>query len=127
MCAIILENVCKRYGGKAVLDGLCCRFPLGEATCVMGPSGCGKTTLLSLLMGLEQPDSGRIRGLAGLRKSAIFQEDRLVETSGAVANLRLANPRLSRQRAEEPLCALGLGDSLGQPVGSFSGGELKVQ
>lgn len=122
MDAIALENVSKGYGGKDVLRGLCCRFPLGRTACVMGPSGCGKTTLLNLLLGLERPDSGRITGLEGLRKSAIFQEDRLVETAGAVANLRLVNPRLTRQRAEGLLRALGLGDSLGQPVGAFSGG-----
>ena len=97
-------------------------FPQGKTTCVMGPSGCGKTTLLSLLLGLERPDSGEITGLSGLRKSAVFQEHRLCEDVSAAANLRLVAPRLSRQEAEALLAGLGLGDSLRQPVREFSGG-----
>ena len=75
----------------------------------MGPSGCGKTTLLSLLLGLEQPDSGRVLGMEGRRKSAVFQEDRLCENAGAVSNLRLVNPTLTREEAEAMLRDLGLG------------------
>ena len=58
---ITLQNVSKSFGDKQVLEGFSHTFPQGELTCVMGPSGCGKTTLLSLLLGLEAPDSGEIR------------------------------------------------------------------
>lgn len=119
---IVLSHVSKAYGDVKVLEDFSHAFPLGRTTCVMGPSGRGKTTLLRLLLGLEAPDSGEISGLAGLRKSAIFQEDRLCENITAVANLRLAAPALSRREAEEALAALGLGDSLRQPVREFSGG-----
>ena len=57
--AIELQNVCKAFGEKQVLQDFSHTFPEGELTCVMGPSGCGKTTLLSLLLGLEQPDAGK--------------------------------------------------------------------
>ena len=120
--AIELQNVCKAFGEKQVLQDFSHTFPEGELTCVMGPSGCGKTTLLSLLLGLEQPDSGRVLGMEGRRKSAVFQEDRLCENAGAVSNLRLVNPTLTREEAEAMLRDLGLGDSLRQPVREFSGG-----
>lgn len=120
--AIELRNISKGYGEKQVFQGFSHSFPLGKTTCVMGPSGCGKTTLLNLLMGLQAPDSGELAGLEGLKKSAVFQEDRLCENIGAVSNLRLASPRLSRREAQEALCALGLSGSLKQPVREFSGG-----
>ena len=91
--AIELQNVSKSFGEKQVLQNFSHVFPEGELTCVMGPSGCGKTTLLSLLLGLEQPDSGRVLGMEGRRKSAVFQEDRLCGVFSAVANVRLATGR----------------------------------
>lgn len=119
---IQVKHLSKRFGDKVVFADFSAAFPQGKTTCVMGPSGCGKTTLLSLLLGLEQPDSGEITGLSGLRKSAVFQEHRLCEDVSAAANLRLVAPRLSRQEAEALLTGLGLGDSLRQPVREFSGG-----
>ena len=65
--AVELQNVCKAFGEKQVLQDFSHTFPEGELTCVMGPSGCGKTTLLSLLLGLEQPDAGEILGMDGIR------------------------------------------------------------
>lgn len=120
--AIELRNVSKAFGEKQVLKGFSYTFPEGELTCVMGPSGCGKTTLLSLLLGMEQPDAGEILGMEGRRKSAVFQEDRLCENASAVSNIRLVNPALSKGEAEAMLRELGLGDSLGQPVRTLSGG-----
>lgn len=119
---LTLRNICKSYGEKKVLFDFSHVFPAGKTTCVMGPSGCGKTTLLNLLLGLESPDSGEIIGLSGLRKSAVFQEDRLCENVSAVSNLRLVNPALSKREAEKMLCELGLTDGLKQPVREFSGG-----
>ncbi len=119
---VTVKNLRKFFGDKAVFRDFSHTFPQGKTTCVMGPSGCGKTTLLNLLLGLELPDSGEISGMEGKRKSAVFQEDRLCESNGAVSNLRLVNPSLSRRQAEAMLSELGLSDSLRQPVREFSGG-----
>lgn len=119
---IELRNVSKSYGEKQVLKDFSHTFPRGELTCIMGPSGCGKTTLLSLMLGLEAPDQGEILGLEGLKKSAVFQEDRLCENAGAVSNIRLVNPALTKGETEGMLRELGLSDSLRQPVRTLSGG-----
>ena len=119
---IQFEHVSKSYGKTPVLKDLNFTIPDGQFVVLIGPSGCGKTTLLSLLLGLEQPDSGRVLGMEGRRKSAVFQEDRLCENAGAVSNLRLVNPTLTREEAEAMLRDLGLGDSLRQPVRTLSGG-----
>lgn len=50
----------KSYGGKDVLNHLSFSVYEGEFLSVLGPSGCGKTTLLRILIGLEQQDSGTI-------------------------------------------------------------------
>lgn len=120
--AIELRNIWKSYGEKKVLSDFSYVFPEGETTCIMGTSGCGKTTLLRLLLGLEPPDSGEILGMEGKKKSAVFQENRLVESISAPANLRLVTPSLSRSQAEQLLTDVGLGGSLHQPTRELSGG-----
>jgi ATP-binding cassette subfamily C protein len=47
-------------GGRTVLDGQSFTVPARELTVIVGPSGAGKTTLLDLVVGLLQPESGRI-------------------------------------------------------------------
>ncbi len=55
-----IEDVSKRFGGSAAVDKLSLDIYQGEFFALLGPSGCGKTTLLRLIAGFEQPDSGRI-------------------------------------------------------------------
>jgi len=73
-------------------------------------------------MGFLKPDAGIITGVP--RKiSVVFQEDRLAEDFGAVANVRMAvGNSLSRKEAEQHLSNLGLEGSLYQPVRELSGG-----
>ena len=120
---LTLENLQKSYGSLSVLDHCSFSFSSGGIYCLMGPSGSGKTTLFRILMGLEPADGGSIRfDLPSPRISAVFQEDRLCENAGAVSNLRLVNPTLTREEAEAMLRDLDLGDSLRQPVRTLSGG-----
>ena len=67
MRAITLEKVCKTYYDKSrrltpvlAIEDFDLHIDDGEAVVLLGPSGCGKTTLLRLIAGLEQPDSGRV-------------------------------------------------------------------
>lgn len=115
-------NISKAFGDRQVLKNFSHEFATGETTCIMGASGCGKTTLLNVIIGLVPPDSGEIFGVDDLRKSVIFQEDRLCENISAVANLRLVRPSLSREEAVKMLEAIGLTAVKNQPVREFSGG-----
>ena len=94
---IVIRNLCKSFAGKPVLRDFSAVLPVGQVTGLMAPSGAGKTTLLRILMGLERPDGGTIDGLAGLRLSAVFQEDRLCDNLDPSANIRLINPTLGRR------------------------------
>lgn len=57
---ISVRNLVKRFGDRAVLDGVTVDIPEGKITVIMGGSGCGKSTLLRHLVGLYQPDEGEI-------------------------------------------------------------------
>jgi phospholipid/cholesterol/gamma-HCH transport system ATP-binding protein len=55
-----LEDVCVRYGPKIVMQNLSLDIVEGAITCIIGLSGAGKSTILRLLNGLKNPDSGRV-------------------------------------------------------------------
>ncbi|MGI5868873.1 MAG: ABC transporter ATP-binding protein [Kiritimatiellia bacterium] len=57
---LVFENVTKRYGDLVAVDNVSLEVKRGEFYSLLGPSGCGKTTLLRILAGFEQPDSGRV-------------------------------------------------------------------
>ena len=55
-----LRNVTKRFGPLKAVDSVSLDIEEGELICFLGPSGCGKTTLLRLVAGLEEADSGQV-------------------------------------------------------------------
>ena len=121
MTDLILENICKKYGEKTVLQDVSFVFPGGRRTCIMGPSGCGKTTLLRIILGVETSDAGTMTGRPE-RLSAVFQENRLFEDFSALSNVAAVCSKEDKGKIEEHLTALGLGDSLTKPVRTLSGG-----
>ncbi len=64
---ISLERVSRAFAGRrsagplTVLSEVSLQVRAAETIAVVGPSGCGKTTLLELICGLQQPDSGSVR------------------------------------------------------------------
>ena len=60
MTAVSLVGLVKRYGQALAVDGISLEVQSGEFISLLGPSGCGKTTLLRILAGLDEPDTGRI-------------------------------------------------------------------
>ncbi len=121
--AVSAKNICKSYGGIPVLSDLSLEIAAGSVTAVMGASGCGKTTLISVLAGLVQPDSGVVRIEPDTKLSAIFQEDRLCGNLTVLANIRLVTG--STRTDKEILSALesvGLSGCADRKASELSGG-----
>ena len=55
-----LEDVTKRFPGVLACDGISLDVGQGEILALVGENGAGKTTLMNILMGLYQPDAGRL-------------------------------------------------------------------
>lgn len=121
--AVSAKNICKSYGGIPVLSDLSLEIAAGSVTAVMGASGCGKTTLILVLAGLVQPDSGVVRIEPDTKLSAIFQEDRLCGNLTVLANIRLVTGK-TRTDAEilSALEAVGLSGSENRKACELSGG-----
>ncbi|KHN50205.1 sulfate/molybdate ABC transporter ATP-binding protein [Pectobacterium fontis] len=58
--SIEIRNINKQFGQFRALNEINLSIHSGELVALLGPSGCGKTTLLRIIAGLEQPDSGSI-------------------------------------------------------------------
>ena len=58
--SIEVRNLTKRFGAVTVCNNLNLDIPSGELVALLGPSGSGKTSLLRIIAGLEQPDSGSV-------------------------------------------------------------------
>ena len=128
----------------SVLNGIDFRLHAGESVSICGESGCGKSTLLNVLSGLETADSGDLRWsgqtVSGLSLSSlaarraqrigfVFQAYYLAPELNALENVllgaRIAG-RLNRQtrdRAEELLEKVGLGERIRHSSTKLSGGE----
>lgn len=122
-------------GGAAtvVLDQVALDVAPGEFVTVLGPSGCGKTTLLRLIDGLLQPDTGTVRvdGRAprtGPDIGFVFQSFRLLPWANAARNvafgLELAGVALDKRAAASArwLGLMGLSDAANRYPAELSGG-----
>jgi putative ABC transport system ATP-binding protein len=141
---IELQNVSKRYGRQAVLDGASVTVERGRFVTVMGRSGSGKSTLLRLIGGLEAADSGLVRvddtDLTALTETErarqrrhglgfVFQSFNLIPTLTVAENVELplalndVAPEKARRLTRELLDELGLADCADRFPEDISGGE----
>ena len=61
MAFLSIENLCFSYGSTQVIKNFSIQAEEGSFTTLLGASGCGKTTLLRLVSGFLEPDSGEIK------------------------------------------------------------------
>lgn len=110
-----LENVSFGFGKKQVLRDVSLTIPPRQLTVIMGPSGIGKTTITDLLLGLYDPDEGRVliggtdlheidldkwRGMVGYVPQELF-----LFHDSIFANITLGYDKITEEQVERALRA----------------------
>jgi len=144
--AVELRGVCKSYAGVPVLRGIDLEVEAGELLAILGQSGQGKSVLLRQIVGLEQPDAGRItiggvplpRYLAlepddkPFRIAMVFQGAALLASLTVAENVALRLQERGRHTPAEivaivrrALEQVDLGDAAAKYPSELSGGMRK--
>ncbi|HEX3077640.1 MAG TPA: ABC transporter ATP-binding protein, partial [Lachnospiraceae bacterium] len=149
MSKLKLLDIQKTYKSSEVvqaLKGVSLEFRDSEFVSILGPSGCGKTTLLNIIGGLDQYDSGDliIGGLStkkfrnsdwdAYRNRSIgfvFQNYNLISHQSVLQNVEIAmtlsgvSAAERKRRATEALTAVGLANQLNKKPSQMSGGQMQ--
>ncbi len=133
-----VSGAVKRFGRTAAVDNVTFSVPTGSFFSILGPSGCGKTTLMRMIAGFIEPDSGDIRikgqstvGVPPNRRptNMVFQHLALFPMMSVAENIgyglrrrRVAKAEIQR-RVEEVLDRVGLAGAGGKRIDQLSGGQ----
>lgn len=147
---LILDKVCKRFGGIIAANEVSFSLASGRVHGLIGPNGSGKSTVINLISGVTEMDSGNItldgepinrqschnRARKGISRT--FQHPRLLKRCDIRTNLflgiDLANKKeksklfgkTDNQALDELLAAAGLRVNLADPITSLSYGQQKL-
>ncbi|MDR6867309.1 putative spermidine/putrescine transport system ATP-binding protein [Microbacterium resistens] len=132
------EGIVKSYGRTPVLHGIDLDVAPGEFVSLLGPSGCGKTTLLRVLAGLEDADSGAVllggqdvsrtpvnkRDIGMVFQSySLFPHLRVVENTAFGLRRRRVPSADAKRRALDALALVGLDAHAEKYPHQLSGGQ----
>jgi len=117
---IEVKDISKSFDGKRVLEGVSLVIEKGKCTVLTGASGKGKTTLMRIIAGLTEPDSGEVVYRENPRCTFVFQENRLLENRTVLENILTVAP--DRERAEYFLGRTGLLEDKNKKASELSGG-----
>ncbi|MEA3292221.1 MAG: ABC transporter ATP-binding protein [Pseudomonadota bacterium] len=132
------RGVTKRFGHFTAVDSVDLAIPKGDFFSILGPSGCGKTTLLRMIAGFEEPDSGDILirgesvlGIPPNRRPAnmVFQHLALFPMMTVAENIayglkrRKVPPAEIGKRVQAALERVSLPDSGPKKIDQLSGGQ----
>ena len=144
--AVQFDKVSKRFGELEVLNEVSFDIPQGTAFCLLGRSGTGKSVTLRHIIGLVQPDSGKVfvdgrdittlsaRELGDVRQHMgfLFQNAALFDSMSVGDNVAFPMQRHTklssgdiRERARKKLADVGLEAAYDKMPGDLSGGMKK--
>ena len=83
MSLISLSGVSLRFDNKILLDGASLNIAEGDTIALVGRNGCGKTSMLKIIAGVYEPDSGLVERVKGVRV-AYMPQDVPMDLSGSI-------------------------------------------
>jgi ABC-type Mn2+/Zn2+ transport system ATPase subunit len=146
---VSLVDVHAAYAGErhATLAGVTLSVAEREQLAITGPNGAGKTTILEVINGLLPVTSGSVRvfgepvtptshrlraRIAYVPQNLFFPPDTPYLVRDVVLAVRFAraggrslSTAADRQHVDQALCAVGMADLAGRPVGRLSGGQQR--
>ena len=138
---LTLSDVSKRYGGRRALDQVSLSVGAGEVVGLLGPNGAGKSTLVSIIAGVQRPDSGEVlvdgidvgrhpasaawRIGLGPQETSLYEVLTVGENLAFFAELVGLGRRARAARIEELTSAFQLGPFIDRPASQLSGGERR--
>ncbi|MDO7867677.1 ABC-F family ATP-binding cassette domain-containing protein [Nocardioides jiangxiensis] len=125
---ISLEKVSKSYGIRPLLTEVSLGIAVGERVGIVGRNGGGKTTLLEVMTGLEEPDTGRVAMNRGLLIGYLHQGDALHDdhtVREAVLRGKADHEWAAETSTREIVEVLLAGLDLDRVVDGLSGGERR--
>ena len=135
--AIEVENLVKRFGDVAAVDGISLTVARGTTAALLGGNGAGKTTTIGMILGLVRPTSGRIRVLGcdiaterykvlprmNFESPFVDLPKRLSVAQNLEIYARLYSVPNFKARIAELAEDLQLGDLMKRPAGQLSAGQ----
>lgn len=127
-----LEGVSKNYGNVCALHSVDFQVRAGEVVALLGPNGAGKTTAVKLLLGLLQPNAGKVRVFGAdpinpetrLRTGAMLQVSRVPETLRVREHIDLFSSYYQKPMLPaDIIAAAGLEKLSNRKFGELSGGQ----
>lgn len=144
MRQLITDQLAKNYRGRQVVRGVSLEIHQGEVVGLLGPNGAGKTTTFYMIVGLVQPDSGRVLvgdqditrlpmylrarnfGISYLpQEPSVFRKLTVEENILAVLETQSEGWEKRRTRMERLIEQLSLGHVRKTPGYALSGGERR--
>ena len=134
--AVHVRGLVKRYGGRAVVDGLDLDVHRGEVFALLGPNGAGKTTTIEILEGVRARDDGEVRVLGAdparagrawrARIGVVSQsEGQAQELSVREVLDHFAHYHATPRPTDELIAAVGLEEKARTRTGRLSGGQRR--
>ena len=121
---VSLDSVCKSYGSKVILSDLSLKIRRNERIALIGANGCGKTTLLKMITGEEQPDSGIVKVSPSIKPAYMSQIITFEDMDATVLDTLRYAADVPAEKARNILAGFHFqAADVNKKVGVLSGGE----
>jgi len=139
----VAQNLVKSFNGRRVVDGVGLEVEPGEVVGLLGPNGAGKTTIFYIMVGLIDPDSGRVilgeedvtqlpmylrarRGIAYLpQEPSVFRKLTVEENIRAIVEFLPISKEGKGAKVKGLLDELGITSLAKEKAYTLSGGERR--